>query len=169
MPYTRDQVCIDSEVMELLRGSGRVDLYERLIQRAMRSDDDLHGPALLPGSDLYEAANLEKLAKCGHCCGITIAVVSHEAAQVESIAKSTPAVDEAAEWLGKALTDGPVAAVELLKLAKAAGIAEKTLRRARKTLGVCKVKSGMRGGWQWSLPPKMAKPAEDGQKKRHGV
>src|SRR5690606_18257969 len=46
------------------------------------------------------------------------------------------AVEEAADWLRGALEDGPVPSRVLLREAKASGIAEITLRRAKERLGV---------------------------------
>ena len=70
-------------------------------------------------------------------------------------------MDAAAAWLLEMLDNGPVAAGDLVKRAKAAGISEKTLRRASKRLGVCTTKSGMKGGWYWSCSSKTAKTPED--------
>jgi len=66
------------------------------------------------------------------------------------------ALGEAEEFLASMLDAGPRSAGDILTDAKRAGIAEKTLRRARKLLGVTSSKAGFAGGWQWSLP-------EDGQ------
>jgi hypothetical protein len=73
------------------------------------------------------------------------------------------AFDAAKEFLRKLLADGPVAAAKVAELAKTAGIANKTLQRASNDLKVQKQKTGMADGWKWSLPPKMATPAESAQ------
>jgi len=77
--------------------------------------------------------------------------------------RSSSAVDDASEWLRSSLAAGPAPSSDLFGRAAAAGISEKTLRRASRVLGVAKKKSGMKDGWTWSLPPKMANSAEDGQ------
>ncbi len=74
------------------------------------------------------------------------------------------ALTEAKEFLGEALAGGPIPAREVQEEAQAAGIAKRTLDRARKALGVevrRQGKAGRRGGgtWYWSLPAiKVAKP-----------
>ncbi|MFH1176769.1 MAG: hypothetical protein V1750_05125, partial [Acidobacteriota bacterium] len=61
----------------------------------------------------------------------------------------------------------PVVVHSVLKRANGAGIAEKTLRRAKKALGVVARKEGFgaSGEWCWMLPevPKMAKEPIGGQ------
>jgi hypothetical protein len=59
------------------------------------------------------------------------------------------ALREAVDWLQEVLSE-PIPADEVLRKARKAGIAEKTLRRAADKLGVVKKKSG-KGGWSWSL------------------
>jgi hypothetical protein len=79
------------------------------------------------------------------------------------------ALDEAADWLRYFLADGPRPSSEVMRAAKAAGIAERTLRRAKERCGVDakKAEGTLEGGWCWALAsashfPKMAKEAEDG-------
>lgn len=73
-----------------------------------------------------------------------------------------PAQEEAADFLRDVLGAGPVRAKAVQKEAREAGISEKTLRRAKKTLGVEAKKQDFAGGWLWHLPedghenPKMA-------------
>ena len=78
---------------------------------------------------------------------------------------------EAAEFLMEELAGGALAVTEIFNRARRAGIAEKTLRRAGRDLGVEKAKAGMKGGWVWALPDsaKMAKTSEDGQGKTLGT
>jgi putative DNA primase/helicase len=90
-----------------------------------------------------------------------VPMTADEAMQADSASKSASALEGAREWLRETLANGPVAATDVLDRAKAEGISEKTLRRASKDLKVQKVKEAMEGGWEWSLPPKMAKSAED--------
>jgi putative DNA primase/helicase len=82
-------------------------------------------------------------------------------------AEERGAVGEAADWLADALSAGPVTAKELLAGGRAAGHAERTVRRAKDRLGIRAVKTGLSGGWMWQLPDSPAEdcqpPPEDGQ------
>ena len=68
------------------------------------------------------------------------------------------ALREAVEFLSGELKDGPVSQRTIKADATANGISERTLRRAKSTLGVVTHKMGMKEGWTWELPR-----AEDGQ------
>jgi putative DNA primase/helicase len=59
---------------------------------------------------------------------------------------------EAVAFLEAALANGPRPAARLLEAARRAGLAEKTVRRAKVALGVEARKDGARGGWWWGLP-----------------
>ena len=72
-------------------------------------------------------------------------------------------MDIAIDWLRGALADGSLPAAEVIAKAGADDIAEKTLRRAAKALGIKPRKLAMGAGWAWSLPSKMAKTGEDAQ------
>jgi len=66
------------------------------------------------------------------------------------------AVDEAVEFVRSELADGPVPAATVREHARAAGIAEKTLRRASKSIGVVATQvheKGRKGAasWAWRL------------------
>ena len=62
--------------------------------------------------------------------------------------------NEAAEWLRQALADGPLPAEDIWRQAKENRIAERTLKRAKKDLGVEAKREGFGPGgqWTWSLP-----------------
>jgi hypothetical protein len=66
--------------------------------------------------------------------------------------------DEAKRWLESALLGGPAEAKSLLKRAKADGISERTLRRAKKELRVESTR--LSDEWVWSLPPAKEKADE---------
>ena len=68
---------------------------------------------------------------------------------------------EAIEWLEDALAVGAVETTELQKLAKMAGHAWRTVRRAKEELGIKPRKQGFAGKWVWELP-KMATKPQDG-------
>ncbi len=69
---------------------------------------------------------------------------------------------KAMEFLTDFLCDGSRSADEVFAAADDAGIAEKTLNRAAKELGIEKSKAGFDGGWLWSLAPSDVKAsAED--------
>jgi hypothetical protein len=76
--------------------------------------------------------------------------------------EQTSALREAEEWLTETLTE-PTPAGEVFRMATDADISKKTLRRASESLRIVKEKTGMKGGWIWSLPPKMPKTSEDAQ------
>jgi hypothetical protein len=60
--------------------------------------------------------------------------------------------EEAEDFLQDVLDAGPVACGEVQREAKAAGIAERTLGRAKSRLGVRSRKSSYTGKWEWHLP-----------------
>lgn len=61
--------------------------------------------------------------------------------------------DEAVEWLREALADGPVAAKELQRQAKDAGLSWTTIKRAKGQAGAVSKRDGFApdSGWRWSL------------------
>jgi putative DNA primase/helicase len=59
---------------------------------------------------------------------------------------------EAKDLLCDLLDKGPITAKDGKEAADANGISERTLRRARKELGILAKKGGFDGGWMWSLP-----------------
>ncbi|SEE72165.1 hypothetical protein SAMN05444161_6862 [Rhizobiales bacterium GAS191] len=62
------------------------------------------------------------------------------------------ALEAAAEFLTRALANGPVPQTAVRADANASGISTATLRRAKAKLGVEAVKQGMDAGWVWALP-----------------
>ena len=87
--------------------------------------------------------------------------------QDDRAAEERTAIGEAKDFLVEVLADGPQGSKEVLQEAKAAGISEKTLRRAKSQLKVKVRKTGFHGNWCWALPgaetAKVAKWHEDGQ------
>lgn len=67
--------------------------------------------------------------------------------------------EEAERWLLGKLTDGPAKAASILKAARADGVSERTLRRAKRALEVPSDRVG--GEWLWSLPDPKPTPADD--------
>ena len=72
--------------------------------------------------------------------------------------------DEAAEWLTGYLTEaqGEARAADVIKAARADGIAERTLKRARKRAGVTSQRSGFGQGSVWRLPSSGPHPGHTG-------
>lgn len=71
---------------------------------------------------------------------------------VRTNAEDRTAIDEAADFVTGILAEGPRWATDVQADAKSLDIAERTLTRAKKRLGVRSQKSGPDGGWLWSLP-----------------
>ena len=83
-------------------------------------------------------------------------------------AEDSSALREAKGWLQEILGE-PTSAAEIFRMAKEAGISKRTVRRASKGLRIVTRKTGMKDGWVWSLPSKVAKPVEDVQAKCMGT
>jgi hypothetical protein len=95
-----------------------------------------------------------------------VSVTADEVMAQAARPEETSALTEAMDWLREVLGDGAISAKDVTREAADAGISNRTLRRAADEVGVTRAKSGMRGGWTWSLPaPKVAKPPEDVQAK----
>jgi hypothetical protein len=74
------------------------------------------------------------------------------AAANANVGEEGVALREAVEFLRNELKDGPISQKMIKAGATANGISERTLRRAKSTLGVVTRKMGMKGGWSWELP-----------------
>ncbi|MCC6642288.1 MAG: AAA family ATPase, partial [Deltaproteobacteria bacterium] len=88
-----------------------------------------------------------------------LGVTDHSAADLLAAAAAADSEErhagaEAREWLGGLLLDGPVPAAEAQRRARADGIADRTLRRAREALGVVIRRRGWGPGSvvTWALP-----------------
>lgn len=84
-------------------------------------------------------------------------------AETETDPEERSELDEAKDFLLDSLAAGPIASKEILKDARECGIAEKTLRRAQKALGVLAEKKDFSKGWQWRLPEGHREVAQGGQ------
>ncbi len=84
-------------------------------------------------------------------------------AEAEAHDEDRGAHDEAEDWLRDLLADGPLSAKEVKRQAAEAGMAWRTIERAKKDLGIKPTKTRFDGGWEWSIKPKTAKNAEDRQ------
>jgi putative DNA primase/helicase len=74
-------------------------------------------------------------------------------AEAESVSgEEGGAMGEAESFLRSFLSDGPKTVREVDAGADAHGIAPRTLKRAKKSLGVVAEKSAFKSGWVWSLP-----------------
>ena len=69
------------------------------------------------------------------------------------------ALSEAKDFLIEELAEGPMAAEQVRKDARATGVSERTLKRAKRNLGVRSEKEGD-GSWIWVLPER---EVEEGQ------
>lgn len=78
--------------------------------------------------------------------------VTADEAMATDVNEQRSGTDKAADWLREVLRAGPMAAQEVERIARDAGISPKSLRRAREKLGIKPQKQGFGGGWWWSLP-----------------
>ena len=92
-----------------------------------------------------------KVAWCSGAVSITADEVLR-CGDVGRIGRPSAECDEAVDWLDNALAGGPRPSKDLIKSAKAAGITERTLIRAKAKLGVKAVPGGgFQGKWSWRL------------------
>lgn len=88
---------------------------------------------------------------------------------IPSSPEERTALDEAKKFLKDLLANGPVETKGVQKEAKAAGIAERTLDRAKETLRVKAQKRNFAGGWEWVLPPEGCQESPKGAIKNGGT
>lgn len=77
------------------------------------------------------------------------------------------AIGDAKSFLNQLLERGPKAVKYIFKEARAAGVSEITLRRAKANLKVQATKSHMTGGWMWSLPTEGDQPSRHDDHDHH--
>lgn len=84
----------------------------------------------------------------------TVAISADEAVAPEGQSGADSALDDAVAFLEDALSQGAMAVAEIKKQSRDAGVAERTLRRAKDRLGVIARKSAseVNGPWKWALP-----------------
>jgi hypothetical protein len=78
----------------------------------------------------------------------------------QRIATAAPGKLKPSIFLQSAFAAGPVLAGDIKRQASEAGITAKALRMAKDALGIKPEKTGMQGGWLWTLP-KMPSDHED--------
>ena len=88
-----------------------------------------------------------------------VMLTADEAVRAQDGRDIAPSRREAEEFLRVELAAGPRSADEIEKAAKAAGVAMKTVKRAKASLKIRSYKSSLSGGWLWSLP---GVPIEEG-------
>ena len=112
-------------------------------------------PIVLPATDgapEVETSRLELLGESPHNGRALLTTPSEE---------ERSALDEATEFLRSELDDWQRhAADEIIKAARKLGIADRTLKRARKTIGAKTEKAGFSSGWEWWLPKGPSVPRE---------
>jgi putative DNA primase/helicase len=64
----------------------------------------------------------------------------------------TEKINSARDWLAAKLSDGPQLASDMERAAKLAGISDRSLRSAKKSLRMSSKQQGFKGPWLWSLP-----------------
>jgi hypothetical protein len=107
-------------------------------------------PVLLPGDDRVATARLRELGESEHS--------GHDLLDAPR-GEERSALDEAVAFLEAELAEGEEEARQVQSAARAAGISDMTLKRARRQLGVESARvgeGGRRGGghWVWRLPVK---------------
>jgi hypothetical protein len=134
-----------------MRDSGdRLIIIDPMTELLQRSRDSFRGGSVREFlSELKKKGFILRLHS--EVCG-EIWFVSHQGLLRPGLgSKKKSALEEAVEFLKEELAGGPVPSKELLKKAKAEGISEKTLRRAKSLLGVESKMQG-RERWVWTLP-----------------
>jgi hypothetical protein len=126
------------------------------------------GPDIMGLAYRIEGATIQSKAGTLHTSRVAwdtsaVSVTADELMQPAATQKVS-AVDEAAEWLQGVLADGPRSSSDIFGQAEAEGFSERTVKRAKKKLGIETAKAGMSGGWCWQLP-KGARSSEEGQEK----
>jgi putative DNA primase/helicase len=97
-----------------------------------------------------------------------VVISADEALQANDGTSDRKTANEAEEYLREALAHGPIPAKEGEEGARAQGIAPRTLKRARKKLGVIAEKGGLKEGWTWRLPSEECQTTPKSANKNNG-
>lgn len=81
----------------------------------------------------------------------TVMMTADEALAAQTEGRDRSKIEEAADWLRAALADGPRTTAELERLAKADGLAFRTVERGAKVAGVTRVRAGFGVPAHWTL------------------
>lgn len=127
----------------LLAGSSASDREERALIH-LKSNLAAKAPAL--GYRVYGEAGQSRFEWTGESTLTASDLVAEEQAGAGG------RITEGREFLRQMLADGPVPVKEIRKLAKDAGIADRTLDIAKSREGVASQKGGFTKGWFWTLP-----------------
>lgn len=152
----------------LYRGGGSIGIIGAArsgLLVAPDPDDETGARRVLASSKVNLAARPDSLAyhvEAGENGALRVVwegTVGHTAAslidgQRERDGGERGALAEAQEVLRQILASGPKNAAVVQTEARAAGISERTLRRARKVLGAVLTKEGYQGAWTWALAEK---------------
>jgi hypothetical protein len=112
-------------------------------------------PIVLPAEADQPAADTSRLRLIGESPHTGRELLTERSDEEQS------ALEEAQEFLAGELGDGARhLAGEVIKAARAVGISDRTLRRARKGIGAESAKAGFTRGWEWWLP-EGAKPVAE--------
>lgn len=107
-----------------------------------------------------DSAGIPRVAWLGHTAHTASSVLAAQAEQ----GADRGALDEAIAFLRDALASGPVAAREVQRQARAAGISEATLRRARQAAGARAERTGglgSTGAWVWRMADTASLPGHE--------
>jgi hypothetical protein len=81
-----------------------------------------------------------------------VTVNANDALRASSSSPRRSKAEQAKELLNDVLGDGPMDASKIIEIARKQGISERTLREAKRTLGVKDIKAGFQGSSRWELP-----------------
>jgi hypothetical protein len=107
-------------------------------------------PSLSYRADVPEGSEHPRIVWCGPS-----SVTSRDLAAAAAEPSERGALDEATDFLREQLATGAVKVGDLQRDAKAAGITQRTLERAKQKLGIRATREGSAAGggwWTWSLP-----------------
>jgi putative DNA primase/helicase len=83
---------------------------------------------------------------------VPVTMTANEALAAGTNSRRAGAVGDAEDFLRKELAGGPRPVEEIQSAAKGAGLAWRTVQRAKKKLQIKPNKNGLDGGWAWTLP-----------------
>lgn len=163
--------------LERITGSLAFGAVARVVMVAAKVDDEQGGGRIFcraksnigpdDGGFQYDLAMKDLPEGVQASCVVWGEAVAGSARQLLAEAETTEgeggSLQACKEFLEVELADGPVSAKQIRAAVEQAGLAWRTIQRAKDALGIKAQKVGMKEGWTWALPPKDAKNAEECQ------